>query len=275
MMFVLIMTMAMVDPPAVSPAPAISSPDYANLVDVAIDSGRLVQAEAMLAQWPADQELSNQAQRDIATARLALEKRQDAEALTRFSALSKAGSTDCRVNEGLGVVLVRLGRSAEAVQPLKQSVAACATRWRAWNALGVAQDQAQAWALSAAAYEHAYQLTDKPAQVLNNYGLSLLRQQQAEKAAVIFEKARQFAPEDERIITNGDAAYVMSGQEIQRRIGEKADQWAQRLSHAGQVAMRMGNVPRAQAYLSRAVTESDNFVPDAAAALVKMDDMAK
>ncbi|AEG48065.1 Tetratricopeptide TPR_2 repeat-containing protein [Sphingobium chlorophenolicum L-1] len=253
--------------PALRPSPPL---DYARLVDEAIDGGRIIQAEAMLTQWRAQPQPQDLQPIEIATARMALEKRRDEEAAARFAALGQSGVKNCRVDEGQGIALLRLGRSREALEPLRRAVAACADRWRAWNALGVAYDQAQSWALSAAAYERAFQLTDKPAQILNNYGLSLLGQGKADKAAAIFDKAREQAPDDARIVANGDAAYVMSGQDIRRRPADTADEWGRRLSNAGQVAMRMGDLPRAQAYLSRAVTEADGFVPDAAAALAAM-----
>lgn len=263
---------------AVAPAAAVpASPalDYARLVDEAIEGGRIIQAEAMLTQWRAQAQPGDLQPIEIATARMALEKRRDQEAAARFTALGQSGLRDCRVDEGQGIALLRLGRSREALEPLRRAVDACAGRWRAWNALGVAYDQAQSWALSAAAYERAFQLTDKPTQILNNYGLSLLKQGKADKAAAIFDKAREQAPDDARIVSNGDAAYVMSGQEIHRRAADSADQWGRRLSHAGQVAMRMGDMPRAQAYLSRAMTEADGFVPEAAAALATMETAGK
>lgn len=254
--------------PAMPPSPPL---DYARLVDEAIDGGRIIQADAMLTQWRARAQAGDLQPMEIAAARMALEKRRDEEAVARFTALGQSGLKDCRVDEGQGIALLRLGRSQEALEPLRHAVGACANRWRAWNALAVAYDQAQSWALSSAAYERAFQLTDKPAQVLNNYGLSLLKQGKADKAAAIFDKARELMPDDGRIITNGDTAYVMAGQDIRRRPADTADEWARRLSNAGQVAMRMGDAPRAQAYLSRAVTEADSFVPDAAAALATME----
>lgn len=266
----LLLAAALAQPVAAS-APAAPSLDYPRLMDEAIDGGRVIQAEAMLAQWRVEAQPADLPRIDIAIARLALEKRRDDEAATQFAALVQRGVTDCRVDEGLGIALVRLGRPEQALDPLRHAVAACADRWRAWNALGIAYDQAQSWALSSAAYERAFQLTDKPAQILNNYGLSLLKQKQAAKAAAIFDKARELAPDDAGIIANGDAAYVLSGRDIQRRADDNADGWARRLSHAGQVALQAGDLAKAQAYLSRAVTEADRFVPDAAAALATME----
>ncbi|WP_313804995.1 tetratricopeptide repeat protein [Sphingobium sp.] len=260
--------------PSAGALPAMrSSPplDYAQLVDEAIDGGRIIQADAMLPQWRAEGRPEDLQAIAIATARMALEKRRDEEAAARFAALSQSGIKDCRVDEGRGIALLRLGRSQEALEPLRRAVGACPNRWRAWNALGVAHDQAQSWVLSSAAYEQAFQRTDKPAQILNNYGLSLLKQGKADKAAVIFDRARELVPEDARVIANGDAAYVMAGRDIRRRPADTADEWARRLNNAGQVAMRMGDLPKAQAYLSRAMTEADSFVPEAADALATME----
>lgn len=271
MMLGLLLAAAVPQPAVLPVGPPAVPVEYGRLVDEAIDGERIIQADAMLSQWRAQAQAADLPQIEIAAARIALEKRHDEEAATRFAALDQAGAADCRVDEGLGVALLRLGRAQEALAPLRRAVGTCANRWRAWNALGVAYDEARSWALSAAAYERAFQLTWKPAKVLNNYGLSLLRQGQAGKAAVIFDKAREIVPDDAGIISNGDAAYVMAGHDIGRRPADNADQWAGRLSHAGQVAMRIGDLPRAQAYLSRAVTESDSYVPEAVAALARME----
>ncbi|HKT78148.1 MAG TPA: tetratricopeptide repeat protein [Sphingobium sp.] len=255
-------------PAATAPAPAAPAPiDYARMIDEAIDGGRAIQAETMLGQWRAEAQPADAQPLAIATARLALAQGRDGDAEAAFAGMSQAGSTDCRVDEGLGIARLRLGRPQEALAPLQRAVAACAGRWRAWNGLGVAYDDAKSWTASAAAYERAFQLTDKPVLLLNNYGMSLMAQGRAEEAAAIFDKARDMAPDDAKIITNGDAAYVMSGRDIQRRPTDDADAWAKRLSDAGQVALRIGDVAKGQAYLSRAMTESERFLPEAAAAL--------
>lgn len=254
-------------PPSATTAPAL---DYGRLIDDAIDGGRIIQAESMLGQWRANAQAQEGAAVDIAVARMSLAKGQNGEAETRFAAISQAGSKDCRVDEGLGIARLRLGRAEQATDALRRAVDRCAGRWRAWNALGVAYDAERAWALSAAAYEKAFQLTDKPVQILNNYGLSLMAQGQAERAVAIYGKALELAPDDARIIANGDAAQVMAGRDIERRPADDANSWAKRLGEAGKVALRMGDAGKARAYLSRAVTESESFQPEAAATLATM-----
>ena len=244
--------------------------DYGRLIDDAIEGGRIVQAELMLGQWRDGAQAQDKRGIDIAVAQMALAKGQDAEAEAGFSAIGEAGTADCRVDEGLGIARLRLGRADQAAEALRRAVDQCASRWRAWNALGVAYDKAKSWALSAAAYERAFQLTDRPVQVLNNYGLSLMAQGQADKAIAIFDKARDMAPDDARLIAHSDAAQVMAGRDIERRAADDANSWAKRLSDAGQVALRMGDAVKARAYLSRAVTESESFQPEATAALAGM-----
>lgn len=250
--------------PSATSAPALN---YGRLIDDAIDGGRIIQAETMLGQWRANAQAQDGAAVEIAVARMALAKGQNGEAETRFATISQAGSEDCRVDEGLGIARLRLGRAEQAVDPLRRAVEHCAGRWRAWNALGIAYDAAKSWASSAGAYEKAFQLTDKPVQILNNYGLSLMAQGESERAAAIFGKALEMAPDDARIITNADAAQIMAGRDIARRPADNANSWAKRLGDAGQVALRMGDEVRARAYLSRAVTESESYQPEAAAAL--------
>lgn len=248
------------------PAPAAPLP-MGRLIDEAIDGGRMIQAEAMLAQWRETQQPGDQPEIAAVAARLALEDGRNEEAEAQFAAMARDGVADCRVNEGLGLARLRLGRTTEAVAPLRDAVTACPKRWRAWNALGIAYDGSQSWAASSAAYERAFQLSSKPETVLNNYGLSLMKQRQPVKAMAIFAKARDIAPDDARILANSDSAAVMAGQEIVRRPGDDADGWARRLTNAGQTALRMGDLLKAQAYLSRAMEEADSFMPEASAAL--------
>lgn len=272
MSLLLLLLAAAVDVPvAEGAAPGAATPfDYGRLIDNAIDGSRIIQAETMLAQWRVHPAPGDKAGIEIAEARLALAKGQDADAEARFTALAQAGLMDCRVDEGLGIARLRLGRPQQAAELLRRAADHCGRSWRAWNALGIAYDADKSWALSAAAYERAFQLTDKPVQVLNNYGMSLMAQGEAEKAAMIFDKARQIAPDDARIISNGDAAQIMAGRDIVRRAEDDADSWAKRLGDAGQVAMRMGNAVKARAYLSRAMTEAESYQPKAAAALAEM-----
>lgn len=271
MSVLLLLAAAAISPASETPAPLpVAALDYGRLIDDAIDGGRTIQAETMLGQWRANSGEQDKPAIEIAVARMALAKGQDAEAEARFSAIAQAGTADCRVDEGLGIARMRLGRAEQAAELLRRAVDRCAGRWRAWNALGAAYDVAKSWALSAAAYERAFQLTDRPVQVLNNYGLSLMAQGEAAKAVVIFANARQLAPDDARIIANGDAAQVMAGRDIDRRPADDANSWAKRLGDAGRVALRMGDAVKARAYLSRAVTESESFQPEAAAALAAM-----
>jgi Flp pilus assembly protein TadD len=269
MSILLLLAVATASPMAEAPAaqPAL---DYGRLIDDAIDGGRIIQAETMLAQWRVNAQAQESAAVDIAVARMALAKGENAQAETRFAAMHQTGSKDCRVDEGLGIARLRRGRTEQAADALRRAVDRCAGRWRAWNALGVAHDAEKAWALSAAAYEKAFQLTDKPVQVLNNYGLSLMAQGQAEKAVAIFARAQEMMPDDPRIIANGDAAQVMAGRDIERRPADDANGWAKRLGDAGKVALNIGDTARARAYLSRAVTVSESYQADAAAALAGM-----
>lgn len=267
MMFALLLAAAAMQADAAPALPGANGPDMAKLVDEAIDGGRIIQADAMMAQWRETGQPEGQAAIGIAAARLALAKGRNEEAEARFAAIEKAGTADCKADEGLGVARLRLGRAKAALKPLQRAVAACGQRWRAWNALAIVYDEQRDWTQSSAAYERAFQLTDKPETVLNNYGLSLMKQGEAAKAATIFEKAREIAPTDGRIIANGDSAAVMAGRDIARRRGDDADGWARRLTSAGQAALRMGDMARARAYLSRAMAEADSFMPETAAAL--------
>lgn len=228
------------------------------LIEQAIDAGRLLQAEMMLEEWSGRSDASGLAVAERIGAELALAHHRDEEAAARFEALAQKGATGCRVEEGLGIAYLRMGRHGDALAPLLRATATCPERWQGWNALGIAQDFREAWSRSRKAYDRAFALTDRPAVVANNYGFSLLLQRRLPEAARMFVLARREAPDNPRYTNNLDIADALAGRPLKPEAptgDPDQGEWAERLNNAGYVSLLAGNRAAANAYFSRSLAE--------------------
>ncbi|MBK5264148.1 MAG: hypothetical protein JJE34_02775 [Alphaproteobacteria bacterium] len=249
--------------------------DYA-LIGQAIDSGRLVQARAMLANQRLAEGNETSTEFEILGAQLALAERRDAQALAAFGDLKTRGVADCRVDAGLGVALVKHQRAREAVAYLDMATQACPERGDAWNALGVARDLTGDWKESESAYEMAFSLSDNKAGIMNNYGFSLLLQQRFAAATRLFAEALRADPGNERYANNADIARAMAGAPIARvsaaksAVADDAEDWARRLNNAGYASLLAGRRDDAKAYFSRSLHASDTYSHVASANLAAL-----
>lgn len=244
------------------------------LIGQAIEAGRLTQARTMLAnRIIAERGGENDGtELDILSAQLALAERRDMQALAAFNDLYRRGVSDCRVQAGLGLSLMRQQEAGEALNHLRAATKACSKDWRTWNALGVALDLARDWRGSAEAYEAAFQLTDNHATIMNNYGFSLLLQRRFTEAGRLFAQAARAEPGNQRYVNNADIARAMAGEPLGRAGREDTDRetWARRLNNAGYASLLAGRTDEAKAYFSRSLHSSDNYFERASANLSAM-----
>jgi Flp pilus assembly protein TadD len=247
--------------------------DYA-LIGQAIEGGRLMQARTMLANRIIAERGSENgsAELDILSAQLALAERRDDQALVAFSNLDQRGITDCRVQAGLGLSLMRQQKAGQALNHLRAAAKACPKDWRTWNALGVTLDLAGDWRGSAEAYEAAFRLTDNRATIMNNYGFSLLLQRRFTEAGRLFAQAARAEPGNQRYVNNSDIARAMAGEPLARAGRDDPDRqaWARRLNNAGYASLLAGRTDEAKAYFSRSLHSSDDYFERASANLSAM-----
>lgn len=247
--------------------------DYA-LIGQAIEGGRLVQARTMLANRIMAERASenDSAELDILSAQLALAERRDMQALAAFHDLNQRGITDCRVQAGLGLSLMRQQKAGEALNHLRAATKACPHNWRTWNALGVALDLDHDWRGSAEAYEAAFRLTGNRAAIMNNYGFSLLLQRRFTEAGKLFAEAARAEPGNQRYANNVDIARAMAGEPLAQAGRDSSDRqaWARRLNNAGYASLLAGHTDEARAYFSRSLHSSDNYFQRASANLSAM-----
>jgi Flp pilus assembly protein TadD len=246
--------------PAAARAQDIASAADDALIEQAIQGGRLVQARTMLAQRQMMAGEQAEPALEILNAELAIAERRNDQALAGLMALKAKAIGDCRVDGGIGIVLVRSKRAEEAMPHLRAAVQACADRWRYWNALGIALDLSRDWPASAEAYERAYALSGGEASVMNNYGFSLMAQQRHKEAARLFAAAAQAEPGNQRYANNADIARGMAGEPLKAQDADRADgdRWARRLNNAGYAALLAGRPDQAKAYFSRSLHASES-----------------
>ena len=248
-------------------APTQAGPGDLPIIAAAIDSGRLVQARLMLARQDAGDDPDELA---YLQGRLALAEGNDAAALRRFEPLAAAHPGNCRFVGGAGLAAARLAQTDRAIAWLIAATDACPDDWRTWNALAVCYDAKESWPQSSAAFAHALRLAPDKATVMNNAGVSLLRQHRFDEAAALLREARRIAPHDERIANNLDVATAAAGQPITRRPGENAARWADRLNNAGVGAVLSGRQAQARAYLSQAISVDPTYDATAAETLARL-----
>lgn len=256
-------------PAALLAAGMAPPPDDLALIDAAIKSGRLVQAQAMLDLMPADQ--TGAADVAILRAELLLAQDQYGAAEQAFGKLAAAAGTDCRVTAGLGIATAELRHTDRAIPLLQDAAARCAVDWRVWSELGRAYSGARRWDESKAAYDHALALNGPRGPLFNDMAVSMLIQRRWSDAKTLLEQALAADPGDERFANNLDIAAASMGEAPVRARGEDAARWAERLANAGYAALLAGRPDDARAWLSQSVAAAPVYSPRTAALLASLE----
>lgn len=255
----------------ISAAAAEATPaDDIPLIAAAIRSGRLVQAELMLARTP-PQSGEAATELEILHGQLALAQGRDEDARRGFGVLALRLPDDCRVLLGLGMAESDLGDADLAIRHLESATRTCAADWKAWSALGFAYDAKARWGDSDAAYARAMENGGEQPALLNNVAASLIKQRRFAAAEPILVRARARAPDDMLIANNLDIATGSLGRMPVRRPRENTSRWAERLNNAGYAAMLAGRGDDARKWLTMAIAASPVFQAVAAANLAQLN----
>jgi Flp pilus assembly protein TadD len=251
-------------PPSAPVAPAATAADPAALearAVTALGTGRASQARdlyrALLQQQPGDasasaglaeaERLLGQHDRALAHARDAFEN-DEAPPEVKAQALVTAGA-----------VLLVQGRNAEAEDRLLQAVALEPGDWRAWNALGQARDQRQAWAAAEQAYRMALGLAPEEVAVLNNFGMSQLGAGNYQRAEELFTRTLGLAPDLQLVQTNLRLALALQGRYDAALSGMNIGQTPESLNNVGYAALVRGDYLKARALFLQAIDASPSF----------------
>lgn len=194
----------------------------------------------------------------LGMAEIFLAKGQAAEAEATFRELTAAQDTAAEAHQGLGILLLRQRRTADAVAHLDQAVELSPGLWRAWNALGVAADATGDWTAANTAYSRALALRPDEPDILNNAGVSALMQ--GDTAAAIRHLAAALRHDSGKRATRANlrVALAAEGRYAEALAGQDGST-PEQLNNIGYVAMLRGDLDASRAYLSRAIAASPSF----------------
>jgi Flp pilus assembly protein TadD len=252
------------------PAPAPSAPAVIVAPDTllqdarqALGSGRLDQVRLMTAR--AISAGARGSSVDQLLADLAFAGGQYEEALARYESLLVARPADPLLLERSAISALKLG-SVERAGPLAiRATEVAGASWRAWNARAVVADLQRDWPRADEAYGHALELAPEEADILNNYGWSLLLRGEWADSVQELAQAAALDPNSARIANNLELARAAIASELPRRRDHETDEaWAQRLNDAGVAADLMGDKRRAIAAFTQALEASGRWYSRAA-----------
>jgi tetratricopeptide (TPR) repeat protein len=250
---------------SVLPVQASPSSDLP-IIAAAIRSGRLVQAEIMLARLPAPAGTDEVEEVANIRGQFALATGASEQAMSIFEALHAARPERCEYGRDLGVAAARMG-DARALDALRDAVHRCAT-WQSEQTLGVILAQMRRWEESERAFAQSLQLSPANAVTLNNRAFARIEQARYDEALEDLRAALRAAPGDRRVVNNIDLVEGARGHTPRRQQGVDDDSaWASRLTLAAKGAIRAGRADFARALLAQAVEISPYHAPESSALL--------
>ncbi|MEX0808943.1 MAG: tetratricopeptide repeat protein [Dongiaceae bacterium] len=175
-----------------------------------------------------------------------------------------------RALQGQGLAELTLGRDDGAGALLQQAVAEDATLWRAWNALGRFYDNREEWGIAEEAYTRALTLEPDSSSVLNNQGISFMRQGRYAEAEAMFRRSLSIDPRSD--LANGNLRLAVAWQ---GRYGEAlnnvpASEAPNALNNVGYIAMMNGDYATSERLLAQAIEMSPTFHAEAHANLDRL-----
>lgn len=245
-----------------------ASADISAFVRAAIDSGRIVQATAMLGKM--EKMIGHdEVEATILRAELILAQRLDSEAIEILEPFLEHPTLSCRAKEGTAIAHGRQARMRLAIKYLADVTVKCPDRWKAWNMMGVALSHFEKWEASEHAFAMALELSANRPSVLNNFGYSLLTRKKLPDAVIYLSRAVEQAPDKERFLNNLDIAQAAGGERPRQGNDESSERWAERLNNSGYAALISGHKDMGTALLTEAVLSSSQMASHAATNLAR------
>lgn len=251
-------------PPAIEPLASISN-DQARqydeqslaLASMAVEDRRYKDAElivlTVLRHDPNNQFAS------YLRAEILMSKGSTKKAEAEFSALTDIADLRPKALQGQGIANILMGRPLKAQALLNEAVTLDPTLWRAWNALGAANDINTEFENAAFAYTRALALRPDSADVYNNRGFSKLQNNDADGAIRDFQSAIELDPEFSTAEMNLRLAYAFKGMYVHALSGASDQERNMILNNTGYMAMLRGDYEAAKGYLNAAMDEKASF----------------
>lgn len=196
--------------------------------------------------------------RQISAGECLLDSGKDEDAAKLFGLAADAGG-DAAALQGKGVALVRLGRYDAATTSLQAAIDLDPDLWRAWNALGVAEDFAGEKEKAWSSFRKAAALNPADGAALNNLGVSLLKAERHDEAVDAFKQALAVNGAREAAEANLRLAYALNGDYASSVKSLPQDRRAAALNNAGVAAATRGDKAEARRLFNRALEETPHF----------------
>lgn len=187
---------------------------------------------------------------------------------------TRVPSLSAEVNQGLGLIALRTGRTDQAVSLLGKSVQQNDGLWRAWLGLGQAHDRLDQPSAARRAFAAAERVAPVRAAVLNDLGMSYIGQKQPQRALEFFERALAMDPGYEIARGNVRIAKAMTRQYEDAISGAPQTQLPDVLNNVGYIAILNQDFQVADRYLRRAIDLSPVYHKAAVANLDLLARMA-
>ena len=181
------------------------------------------------------------------------------QAMKYFDAASKHEDLRAESLQGQGIVLLKLGQYAGGERMLRQALSHDPKLWRAWNALGRAQDKAGKYAEAEESYQAALKENPTSGVVHNNRGVSNMLAGNYKEAEQAFRAAIASDPELKQARSNLRLALAWQGRYAQALTDVDRLELPATLNNIGYIAMNRGDYRHAEAYFVQAKQSSPAF----------------
>lgn len=238
-------------------ATGLTEPADVAVVEKALEVGDLPKARALLEQSALSGQESPEWQ--VLLAEYYLQSGNAASARASFKELLEDPDFGARARQGLGISLLILSSTSDALAVLNQAVSGDPALWQAWNALGILHDRDGRFAEAIVSYSRAIELQPKRAELRSNRGFSLLLKGEVDPSIAELTKALELNPQARVTKTNLRLALALKGDYVAALSGAGQSETRTLLNNAGFAAMARGDIANAEAFFVRAIEESPAY----------------
>lgn len=239
--------------------PIVDTGEFLQHTDVAIKSGRFVQAGEMLSWLEQNAGTIFQDDVNLLRAEYAIATGSDADAAVAVAKITDKSRNACRQDVVRGWIAGKKNDLNRSILFLARSTGLCPSDAGAWNLLGLAFINKGEARAGKEAFEQALALSPDAPGLLNNYALALVQIEDYPAALGLLGKALAFDPDNRLIADNRDFVMGMTGETPERKAHEGDTIWAQRLINVGHGANALRRDAVATAMFAQAILLIDHF----------------